>query len=479
MTTARGATPPEASATVLVDAGRTSTDWWTVSIIVLATSLTGIGLSIMTVAFPAIAKAFPDASPAKLSWIANLFTIVGAATLVPCGVLADRFGRKRMVLVGVALFTLGSLVGALAWSPAILMLARTLQALGSSAYTPASAALVISAFPAERMGTAFGVWAVSGGVSSSLGPALGGAVIDAGGWPWAFWINLPAGLLILAVGPFVLPDVRAGVRRALPDPIGALAVMVGVSAVVLGVVQSRQWGWIDQRTFGSMLAGLAVLTWFVLRCRHHPNPLLELDLFRIPTMWRANLGTFLVAVTWFGANWAVVQLTFREWGWTPLKAGVVTSPIALFSGVVGILAGRHAYRIGHRRLIIPGTVVMAASFVWLWSGVSHEQSVLLIVLVSAVLGSATGLVYPSFIAASMTDIPVHRHAIGTGINFMTQRIGTTVGVAVAITLVAAAPAGDVIDGFHRALVVAIVGTVACFVMGCTLDTKRAHLAPPR
>jgi EmrB/QacA subfamily drug resistance transporter len=462
-----------------IGAPRITTDWWTVSIVILSASLTGIGLSIMTVAFPAIAKAFPHASPAKLSWIANLFTIVSAATLVPCGVLADRFGRKRMVLVGVGLFTFGSLVGAMAWSPAGLMLARTLQALGSSAFTPASAALVISAFPAEKMGTAFGVWAVSGGVAASLGPALGGAVIDAGGWPWAFWINLPAGIVILAVGPFVIADTRASVRRALPDPIGAIFVMVGVSGIVLGLVQSREWGWVDTRTFASVLAGVAVLSWFVLRCRTHPNPLLELDLFRIPTMWRANLGTFLVAITWFGANWAVVQLTFREWGWTPLKAGVVTAPIALFSGVVGILAGRNAYRIGHRRLIVPGTIIMLAAFIWLWFGVGHEQSVLLIALVSSVLGASTGLVYPSFIAASMTDIPTQRHAIGTGINFMTQRIGTTVGVAMAITFVAAAPADEVLDGFHRALAVSIVGTVLCFVMGCTLDTKRAHLSQAR
>jgi MFS family permease len=167
-----------------------------------------------------------------LSWIANLFTIV-APLRCSAGVLADRIGRRKMLLIGVAMFTAGSLLGALAPNPSTIMAARVIQALGASAYTPAAAAVLISAFPAERLAMAIGVWAVTGGVSSALGPSLGGLVVGWGGWRWAFWLNIPVGLLVLIFGPHYLPDTKGDRSRAIPDPFGALLTILGISAITL------------------------------------------------------------------------------------------------------------------------------------------------------------------------------------------------------------------------------------------------------
>ena len=172
---------------------------WVLTMVITTTALTGVALSIMIVAFPAIRADFSDASVAQLSWINNLFTIVSAAVIVPCGVLADRLGRKRMLLAGTVLFTIGSVVGALAPSPGWIMGGRTIMALGAASFGPAGMALLVSVFPPERLVFAISIWSISGGVASSLGPSLGGVIIDHAGWRWAFWINLPLCIVTLAL----------------------------------------------------------------------------------------------------------------------------------------------------------------------------------------------------------------------------------------------------------------------------------------
>jgi EmrB/QacA subfamily drug resistance transporter len=444
-------------------------------LVVSAAVLTGIGLSIMAVTFGEIAKAFPHASEAQLSWIANLFTIVGAATLIPGGVLADRVGRRRMLLIGVALFTAGSLLGALAPNPTTIMAARTVQALGASAYTPAAAAVLISAFPAERLATAIGVWAVTGGITAALGPSLGGLVVNWGGWRWAFWLNIPVGVLVLALGPRYLPASRGDRSRAIPDPFGALLTILGISAITLGVVQNKHhdgWEWVGWKTLLAVTLGIAILGWFLQRCRHHANPLLDLELFRLNNVRTGVIGTFIIAVVWFCIYWGIVRFAITTWQWTPFKAGVSTAPVSLFSGVLGIAAGRQASRWGHRVFILPGCLATIATALWFWFAMSTEPRLWSVVVPgSALLGVATGLVFPSFIAVSLHDVPAHRHAEGSGINFMTQRTGTTIGVALAITFLTGASGTH---GLRQTLAVAMVGSILCFVVGLRVDTRPAR-----
>ena len=256
---------------------------WVLVIVIATTALTGLSMSIMVVTFPAIRADFPDASPAQLSWINNLFTIVSAAVLIPAGVLADRAGRKRMVLIGTVLFTIGSVVGAVAPSPGWIMVGRTVLALGAAAYGPAGTALLISAFPPDRLPSAIGIWAVVSGVSSAVGPSLGGVIVDHGGWEWAFWINLPICLFVLALGPFVLHESTRDRTRKLPDPLGVALVMATTSVITLAIVQSKTqpgWAWLGWKTLSCFAIGGLLLAWFIARCRRTPNPLLRLDMFR-------------------------------------------------------------------------------------------------------------------------------------------------------------------------------------------------------
>jgi EmrB/QacA subfamily drug resistance transporter len=441
------------------------------AITVAAISLTGIGLSSISVVYPELIKAFPEASPATLSWVANAFTIVGAATLIPAGALADRTGKKRMVLIGVALYLVGSFVGAVAPNAGWIIAGRTVQALGSSAYTPATAALLMSAFPPERLAAAIGVWSITGGITAAAGPPIAGLLINLGDWRWTFWFNLPFGVLVLVLSHRYLVEGERDRSRAIPDPLGAILVTAAVSPVVYALVQSTRWGWLDARTAGCLVAGVAIMGLFLLRCTRHPNPLVDLRLFRLRTLRIANLGAFVMSITWFCAYWAMVTFASRTWGWSALRIGGTTAPVSLMAGVAGIVAGRIAVRTGHRVFILPGTIAFALTTIWLWTVIDATPSNLEIIVGSALLGTASGCAFPSFIAASMVDVPVAQHAVGSGVNFMSQRIGTTVGVALAITFLTN-PGG--LDGLHRCFVVTIVGTVLAFLIGLRIDTRPAN-----
>ncbi len=438
--------------------------------------LTGVGMSIMAVAFPEIRRAFPDTSAAQLSWINNLFTIVSAATLIPCGVLADRFGRKRLLLVGVALFTAGSVVGALAPSPGWIMVGRTIQALGSSAYGPASTALLISAFPPERIGTAIGIWAVSSGVASATGPSLGGFVIDRGGWEWAFWINLPVGIAALVLGPFLLRETATDRTRRLPDTVGAALVMASTSAFIFGVVQRKTdpgWGWLGPKTWLSFALGAALLAWFIARCRRHDNPLLDLSLFRVHNVRIGMVGTLAVATSWFALSWALVQHTINVWGWSVFKAGMATAPGTLISGVAGVVSGQLAVRVGRRPFILVGSLGLLASVGFYWATMGEDPALWTAVIPGGLMsGIFAGLVFPAYISTTMLGVPAEQHSVGSAVNFMAQRSGITFGTALAITFIASTGG---VPALRHSLVLAFVGCSVCFVLGFVVrESAPAH-----
>ena len=438
---------------------------WVLAMVIATTALTGISMSIMVVTFPAIRLDFPDATPAQLSWINNLFTIVSAATLIPCGVLADRVGRKRMLLVGTALFTAGSLIGALAPSPGWIMAGRTVQALGAAAFGPAGTALLISAFPPERLPTAIGIWAVTSGVSSAAGPSLGGLVVDWGGWPWAFWISVPIGLVALVVGPFALRETARDRTRRLPDLLSVALVMAATSVITLGVVQRKtdaDWGWLGAKTLMCFVLGGVLLAAFISRCRRSPNPLLQLDLFRADRVRFGTIGLFVSGVAFYSLYWAFVQHTVNQWGWTISRAGVATCPIALVSGISAVISSRSAARYGQRPFIFVGSLGVVGSCVFLWLAMGDEPSLWTVLVGGALLGLFSGLVFPAYIATTLLGVRADQHSVASAINFMVQRTSATLGTALAITFIAGARAST---GLHQALVVCAVGSTVGFALG--------------
>ena len=211
----------------------------------LCSFVTALNLSIMNVAFPDLRRSFPDVSAAQLSWVLNGYTIVSGATLILAAVVSDRLGRKRILLSGLAVFSVAGVACALAPNPGFLIGARVVQALGAALITPSTVQVILAEVPVTRRGTAVAAWSAIGGMATALGPSLGAVVVDVGTWRWAFWVTLPIGVVVLALGLryFSEAEPHELVRGPLPDPLGAVALAAGVMLVILGLVQSPAWGW--------------------------------------------------------------------------------------------------------------------------------------------------------------------------------------------------------------------------------------------
>ena len=218
---------------------------------------------ILFVAFGDIERSFPDVSTNAMSWVLSGYTLAFAALLVPAGRLADRWGRKRVFIGGLALFTVASAMCGLAPTAGLLIAARILQAVGAAAITPTSLALVLRATPRERVPIAVAVWGSMGAVAAAFGPTLGGLLVDAAGWRWVFFLNLPVCVVAIVLGRRVLVESKEADPGPFPDLVGSALLALGVGAVSLALVQSEDWGWVDARTIGSIVVGLVLTALFV------------------------------------------------------------------------------------------------------------------------------------------------------------------------------------------------------------------------
>src|SRR5262249_16462438 len=246
----------------------------------LALFLVLLDTTILFVAFHGMRTTFAASSTAALSWILNAYTIVFGSLLVPAGRLADLYGRKRVFLIGVALFTLASAFCGFASSALALIGFRILQGIGAALLMPASLALILAAFPRERRSVAVSLWGAVGALAAAVGPSLGAYVVATLGWPWAFFINVPVGLIGPARHARQLEESRSGEAGALPDVPGIVLLSLGVGALALGVVKSTDWGWASLWTEGAITAGLVLLMGFVVWASRIDAPALDLTLFR-------------------------------------------------------------------------------------------------------------------------------------------------------------------------------------------------------
>jgi EmrB/QacA subfamily drug resistance transporter len=445
--------------------------------------LASLDLFIVNVALPQIGRDFHlrRGSLSDLSWVLNAYAIVYAAFLVLFGRLAERYRRERGFLAGVALFVAASAACGAASGLPMLIAFRVVQAAGAALLTPTSLGLVLASFPPERRQSAVRTWTAVGGLSATLGPVVGGVLVAAS-WRWVFLVNVPVGLLALAVGWRRLPTV-AGQPVPRPDVTGAVLVTGGVGALVLGLVNGSSWGWGDVRTVSVLAIGSVLLALFAAHTAGHRNPLIDRSLFRL----RSFTGASIVAVFFsaaFGAMLLSRVLWAQDvWHWSALTTGLSIAPGPLMVPIVSFLiAGRLSARIGPRGVIALGSALFAAGVLWWAAAVGPTVDYAGEQLGGMLLtGIGVGLTLPSMMATGTASLPPHSFATGSAVVNMFRQIGLAVGVAVLIAVLAtphtpSATLHSYRSGWLVIAAISLVGAAAALILVPRRQTETAQRA---
>ena len=325
----------------------------TLGIAGLAALVTYLDTTILFVAFPDIADSFGESPASTLSWVLNAYTIAFAALLVPAGKLADRLGHRLAFLVGSATFTVASMACGLAPNVESLIVARVLQGTGAAILVPASLALVMAAFPREKLPQVVAIWGAIGALSAALGPSLGGLVVDVLGWRWAFFLNLPIGLVTLAVGARSLCESRDPTIR-IPSLTGVLLIALAAGALVYGLVESDTVGWASTQTAVVLAIGMVFLGAFIAHQRWTESPTLDLELFALGDLRWGNLGMFSFSMAFSAMFFGLILFLVNVWEWSILEAGLGLAPGPFLAALLAPRFGKLAGKIGQRPLVILG-----------------------------------------------------------------------------------------------------------------------------
>jgi len=383
------------------------------------------------------------ASLGQLQWVVNAFTLSFASLMLVAAAAGDRWGRRRVFLAGLAVFTLASVAAALAGSPEVLVAARAVQGAGAAAITPLSLALVAGAVSPERRSAAIGVWGGVTGLGVALGPVIGGAVIDGLSWHWIFWLNVPVALVAVPLVLWALPGTR-GARTRL-DVAGAVLGGASVFGVVWAVVHAQDAGWGSARVLVPLVAGLVLLAAFLQRQRTAAAPLLPLRLFRSRSFSAANGMMFLFTLGAMGSVFLLTQYLQVALGCSPLEAGVRTLPWTatpmLLAPVAGIVAGRT----GPRPVLLAGLASSAAGLALIAANTRPGTAYLDLVPGLLLAGIGMSLVFAPSATAVLADLGTADHATASSTNNTLREIGVALGV-VLLTLVFERNGGSLTPG---------------------------------
>ena len=451
----------------------------TLAIASLAVLATFLDTTVLFVAFGDIAATFDTVTPAQLSWVLNAYTIVVAALLVPAGKVADRVGHKRVFLAGSILFTVASVACAAAPTASALVAFRVVQAAGAAALVPSSFALVLRAFPRERLPVAIAIWGASGAIAGALGPTLGASLIELGGWRLVFLVNIPVGIVTVGLGARTLRESDDPTAR-IPALFGVVAIAAAGALVSLGVVQSDTWGWTDPRTVASIAAGVATLAVFVAHQLRTAAPVLDLDLFESVNFRWANAATLAFGLAFAAMFFGSILFLTEVWGWSTLAAGLGVSPGPLLVAVLAPRFGRLAARVGQRPLLLAGGVTFALGGAWRIAMLDAEADYVLTYLPSILFtGIGVALCLPQLSSTVGQSLAPNRAGVGGAASQAIRQFGGTLGVALTIALLGQpASLADALVRFDRVWWLLVAGGLLTTVLSAPLRTRPALTEAP-
>ena len=449
----------------------------------LGAFMASLDLSIVNIAFPALQRSFPHDPRAALAWVITGYSIVFGSLLVTAGRTADRLGSRRMFFAGMGVFSLGSALCGLAPSVPLLVAGRLIQGLGAACLLPASLSLLLDAFPSDRRSQVVALWGGVGALAVATGPSLGALVVTTAGWRWAFYMNLPIAAAAWLVGRRILPRSAPNADRGTPDYPGVLLVSSALAALVLAISEGPTWGWSSPRVVGCFAASAALGAWFVYRSAHHPEPVLDLRLFRARSFSVANAATLLYAMGFFAMLLGNILFLTGVWHYSILKAGLAITPSPLVVAAVAGPAGRMAARFGFRKVLLAGTSLLAGGLCWYATAVGVEPDYLGRWLpATLIVGLGVGLTFPVLSAAAVSSLHHERFAVGSAVNQTARQVGGAIGVAVLVVILGTthSPAAALTHFRHlwwyAAAMVALSGVAATLLRPAPAAQRRPALS---
>jgi EmrB/QacA subfamily drug resistance transporter len=415
----------------------------------------------------------------SLQWTLTAYNIAFAAGIISAAAAGDRFGRRRIFTIGLAVFTLASAACAIAPNAAELIAARTVQGLGAAIVLPLSLTILTTAFPAERRGMIVGIYGGLAGLAVAIGPIVGGAVTQGLDWHWIFWLNVPIGAVALPLAMRLLPDsYGAPARLDLP---GVTLLTGSVVAIVWALVRANQSGWASTEIISCLASGAALLVAFGAWEHRAREPMVPLRLFRSRAFAAGNATTFFFMGAIFAAGFLVTQEFQLARGYSPVSAGVRLLPFFATPMFISPIAGAVSDRIGRRPVMAAGLFLQTAGLVWvaIRGSVSTNWVELDIALLIAGIGVSMAL--PTAPTAVLNAVAPRDLGKASGINYMMQRLGPAVAIAVASTVFAAyghlgTPA-SVTDGFRPGLAACAGFALLAALSALAVTSPKAQHAP--
>jgi NTE family protein len=457
---------------------RMSTPRTILAVAVLGSFMAFVDATIVNIAIPDIAKHFSGAKLSSVSWVLNAYNIVFAAFLVGGGQLADLLGRRRVFSVALVLFTISSVVCAVAGTLTVLVLARGFQAAGAAMLVPSSLAIVLEAHDEATRMRAVALWSAVAAMAAGIGPPLGGLLITASSWRLVFLVNLPVGIVALILTQRVIVESRAPGRRRMPDLLGGVVLAVAIGALVLAVVKGEEWGWANPRVLGSFAIALVMGAYFGVRSSRHRAPVIDLSLLRIRSFALSNGVTIVMSSGFYAYTLCNVLFLTEVWRYSILKAGLALTPGPFTAMAVAVPASRLVEKVGHRRVVVPGALIWTAGMVFFATTLGARPDFLGNWLPGMlILGLGAGLTFPTLSGAAVGSVPGPRFGVATSLNSVSRQIGAALGVAILIAIVGNPGPLEALHAFHDGWLFA----GGCFLVGaliCTaLVVKRPGAGP--
>lgn len=399
--------------------------WQILAVLCMSLVLIGLDNLILNLALPKIQTDLGSTST-QMQWIVDSYVLSFAGLLLLCGSLGDRFGRKRMLTIGLVLFLAFSVAAAFSTDSTVLITMRAGLGIGAALIMPATLAIIKDVFPAEEQAKAIGIWAGTAALGVPLGPVVGGTLLDHFWWGSVFLINVPVVAVALIGGAILIPESRNRKHSGL-DVLGALLSATGLGLLVYGLVEASRNGWSDRITLGSLAGGAVVLCGFVLWERHTPHPLLTSELLRESRFSGSALAITAIAFGMFGSLFVLTQYLQFVLAHEPLAAGIRLLPIATM--IVGApLSPRLVERLGLKAVVAIGlTLIAAALALTSGAGVDSEPRILWSL---ALFGLGMGLAMPAAADAMLAAAPAGQSGAGSAVTDASMQVGGALGIAV-------------------------------------------------